>query len=173
MAHETLEQLPFRGGQIQRFVAAPADASALVQDKLSQPQLPGVRDFRGETPAQGPNPGQQLIEGKGFDQVIVGPAVEADHAIFNLYAGGEQQDGDRRTRGFQRPANRGPVASRKHPVDDRHLRHAALGELEADLTVVGEIDVHPLFGEHLLHQTRQTSIVFNHQDPHAASRSIL
>jgi hypothetical protein len=42
------------------------------------------------------------------------------------------------------------------------LRHTAQGELQADLTIMGEVDIHPLVSEYLLHQAGKPPIVFDH-----------
>ena len=42
-------------------------------------------------PQQGAHPGQQLGEGEGLDEVVVGAVVEARHAVLERVAGGEHE----------------------------------------------------------------------------------
>ena len=79
------------------------------------PRLPGgAADQRTQ-------PGQQLIEVERLHHIIVGPAVQAAHAIAGGVAGGQHQHG--RLLGLAQTAEDGPtVEAREHHVRARSRR---------------------------------------------------
>src|SRR5438552_12932116 len=90
MPQQVLQKLEFPGRQID----VPAAPGHLPADEIhvevanTQPE----RLARTATAKQGPDAGQQLFEGKGFDEIVIGAAVEPGYSIFQTVAGGKQQN---------------------------------------------------------------------------------
>ena len=70
-------------------------------------------------PGHGPEPGQQLLRGKGFGQVVVGPGVQAPHLILHLTFGGEHQHRDGVSLLTQAAQHLHPIHLGHHDVQDQ------------------------------------------------------
>ena len=91
MSHQIGQDLELPLGQLQ--VLAAAQGASLQQVQL---QVAGPQDgfaIRLPAPQQGANPGEQFGEGKRLDEVIVCTGVEAGHAVLNVIARGQDQNG--------------------------------------------------------------------------------
>jgi hypothetical protein len=66
---------------------------------------------------------EQLARRERLDQVVVGPELEAQHAVALLGAGGHHDDGDARP-SPQGPADVETVSAREHDIEDHHLERA-------------------------------------------------
>ncbi len=122
---------------------------------------------RGLGPAQqGPQPGQQLLEGEGLDQVVVGPGVEAGHPVGDGVAGGQDEDGQVVTGGPQLAAHLEPT----HLGHD-DVEHHGIGSLRRDqpqglgaVTRLG--DLVALEGQRPTDGLAHAGVVVHHQDAH-------
>jgi hypothetical protein len=116
--------------------------------------LPGPR----AAPAHGPQPRHQFFRRKGLDQVVVGPAVQAQHAVGQPVARGQQQRRGGRSRrrwcaasaGPSRPAAASPPARRRRarrarprtrPAGAPSPRQMALGAQEVAQAFAQEVVV--------------------------------
>ena len=73
---------------------------------------------------QGPDPGQQLVEGEGLGQVVVGAGVEAGDPVGHLVAGGEHEHRRAVAPLPQQAADGQPVDPRHHHVEHDQVRLA-------------------------------------------------
>src|SRR5262249_37133557 len=115
MAHEI-----FQEGELPRaqFDQAPAAADLALGGVHSEvPEVQQRIHLQGRPAQQGPETGHQLREGKGFDQIIVGPDIETPDAIFYSVLGGEQQDGALDTPVPQHPQDVQAVQLRQENVE--------------------------------------------------------
>ena len=96
------------------------------------PDLPRVT-----APQQSPHARHQLANAEGLGQIIVGPAVEAEHLVGLLAPGGQHQD---RRFGILRVAPNGAaerhtVQSGQHEIEDHQVEAAVARLLEPDAAV--------------------------------------
>ena len=114
-------------------------------------QLVGIQvddqSIKGETagfglvPAQAAknrvDPGQQFFHFKGFDNIVVGPHLQAGHLVNGLALGGEHDD-----RGFvglpNFGADRPAVHHRKHNVQEDQVRAKEAIELQCFAAISGD-----------------------------------
>ena len=83
MTSEHLEKRELLGGQVHGAAAQPDDATGGIDLKVTGPE-DGV-PLGDAPPAQRPDAGEQLGGGEGLAQVVIGPGVQAGHAIIDRY----------------------------------------------------------------------------------------
>ena len=89
---------------------------------------------------QGPDAGLQLAQGKGFDQIVVGPGVQAQHTVGHGITG--RQHDDRHLHAVflaQGTAQADAVQPGEHDVQHHQIELAGRGHLEARTAVAGAI----------------------------------
>ena len=119
-----------------------------------------------------PQAGQQLGEGEGLDQVVVGAAVEPGDAVLEGAARGQHQD--RRPDPFaaQPPAGLEAVDPGQHHVeDDRVVAASDRAIASASSPLAGDVDGQALLAQPAPQQRRHLHLVLDHQDVHTAQRS--
>lgn len=100
MAQEELEQQELCAGQLQPAVTAPDLVGPKIEGEIGESQAL-ARTCHLAAAQQGSQPRQELLEGEGLDQVIVGAGVQAIHAVGYGVARGEHEHG----RAVALPAN--------------------------------------------------------------------
>ncbi len=90
IAHQVFEDAEFLGRKLDVFAGAGYFAADAIERELAY-----LEAFRGRLAAaeQDADAGQEFDEGEGLDEVIVGAAFEAFHAIVDGVAGAEDQHG--------------------------------------------------------------------------------
>ena len=142
------------------------------QVHLQVADLEHGRDAAGlATARQGLDPGDQFGEGIGFDQIVVGPGLQARDAVLDLAEGRQEQD-----RGLVAVLAQGldhadAVEARHHPVDDIDVIAALLGLQQAEGPVDGMGRLVPRLGQAPDHGGRGLGIVLDHQNAHRFSPS--
>ena len=98
-------------------------------------------------PAQdGPDAGHKLLELEGLGEVVVGPQVEALHAVVHLVAGGEHDHGH--AGDLAQPAAKlEAVDAGQHEVEDDEVWRLGKGHAQARLAVPGALGVEALVAE--------------------------
>lgn len=89
VAHEQLQHLELLVGQAQAARGGGELKGSPVQGDVAHRQAGG--GLVGLLPGHGPDAGQQLLAGEGFGQVVIGPAVQAQHLVLHLRLGRQQQ----------------------------------------------------------------------------------
>ncbi len=134
-----------------------------------EPQLADLDDRRPlalAAPHQGTEPGQQLGEGEGLGQVVVGAAVEAGDPVLERAAGGQHQHRRPDPLLAQAPAGLEAVdAGQDHVEDDRVVTRGA-GHADSFLAGTGDVDGQALLAEATPDQRRHLHLVLDHQDIH-------
>ena len=74
MAEQVLQELEFASGQVQQCVASGDSPRHEIQLQIRRLQAQHIR--RPAAPEERANPREQLWQGKGLDQVVVGPEIE-------------------------------------------------------------------------------------------------
>ena len=111
-------------------------------------------------------PGEQLAQREGLDQVVVGARVEAGHAVVDRVARGEHQD--RRTVAglAHAPADLEAVDVRHGDVKHDGIELLGRETVERLAAILGERHVIALEGQRALHRRSQRRLVVDHQDSH-------
>ena len=90
MAQKIDQQGVFLGGQVEQVAGAVGQAGRQIDADVGHGQhVAGPIVAAAE---HCPQPGQQFLERERLGKIIVGPAVQPDHAVGNGVAGGQQQD---------------------------------------------------------------------------------
>ncbi len=156
-----------RGGELDR--TAGADDLALGQIEAEVRHLEGGALLRRSAPPeQGLDARDQLGEGEGLDQVVVGPLVEAADAIVDVVLRGEDHDRGVDPVAADAAKDLQPLDVGEHEVEDDHIVRFVGGEVEAVATLGGDIDGKALGHEPAPDEARDLAVVFDEQDPHAS-----
>ena len=131
-----------------------------------------VRDLEDRRPSQlGPpqeraDPGEELLEGEGLGQVVVGSAVEAGHPVGERVAGGQHEDGSADAAAAQSPADGEAVLARQEPVEHDGVVAVGGGQLVADLPGVRDVHHEAFLDEASREHPRGLLVVFDQEQPH-------
>ena len=163
MSEEELEQPVLGARQLDAPVAAPHVARRRVEREVGEAQ---ALRRRLDAPQQRPQAREQLAQGEGLDQVVVGAGVEAGDAVVDRVARGEHQD-RRAVAGLAHaPAHLEAVDVRHRDVQDDGVDLLARDAVERLAAVLGERHVVALEGQRPLHRRAQGRLVIDHQDSH-------
>ncbi|MNJ56770.1 hypothetical protein D3C77_523330 [compost metagenome] len=115
---------------------------------------------------QGLDAGDQLGQGVGLDQIVVGPRLQARDAVLDLAQRRQEQDRRLVAALAHHLDHADAVQARHHPVDDIDVVAALLRFQQAEGAVDGVGDFMPGFGQAAHHGGRGLGIVLNHQNTH-------
>src|SRR5690554_2347988 len=91
IAGEQFQQLKFLGGQLYAAATTEHFTAVQVHDQVGHAYLTG--DHGADAPQVGPDPGQQLLDRKRLDQVIIGAGIQAGDLVIHTVLGGQDDDG--------------------------------------------------------------------------------
>jgi hypothetical protein len=130
--------------------------------------LQAHRPLRGSAAHQRAQPGQQLAEVEGLDQVVVGADVEAADAVVQLSARGEHEDRRPAVALAQHAADLEAVAVGQHHVQDDAVvvPHGCLRQRA--VAVADHVDGVALVAQPTADGPRQLRVVLDEQQPHVA-----
>jgi hypothetical protein len=159
MAEEILEHLEFLRREIESLPSPHDLASHEVhrQVVLLEPQ----DLIRAAAAQEGTNSRQQLRERKGFDEVVVGAAVESVHTIVDGVLGRQDQDGSPERMLAERGENLETVASRQHKIEDHKIERLVVHEEKPFLTRARDADLVVLGLEPITKGFRDLLFVFD------------
>ena len=123
----------------------------------------------GAAPEQGPDPGQQLGKGKGFDEVVVGAQFQPLDPVGHAVAGGQEQHGHGVAGAAQGLEDAPAVHAGQHHVEDQQVVGLGHRQVPAVLTVDGQIHDEAGLGQALPQVFPGFRLVFHHQQLHAHS----
>ena len=107
---------------------------------------------------------QQLGEGEGLDQIIVGAAFQPFDPVADRGQRGQDQDRRLDLRGAQRLEHGQPVEDRKHAIEDDEVE-AAVGGAEQTVLAVGRLlDAMAFLGQALREVGGGFAVVLDQQD---------
>jgi hypothetical protein len=95
VAHEHLEQQELGAGQREQALGAPGLVCAQVEAQILEGEDLGWAVFLliAGPAQQRSHAREQLAQGEGLDEVVIGAGIEAGDAVIDLAAGGEHQHG--------------------------------------------------------------------------------
>jgi hypothetical protein len=135
---------------------------AHLQDGRARPRPP---------PDQRPEARQQLAEGEGLDEVVVGPRIEAPDTVRDGVTGRQHEHGRPPVPGAQRPAHGEPVHAGQHEVEHDAVVVGLGGPEQRLLAVADGVDGVALLLQAAPDGTRHLDLVFHQQDPHRSPAS--
>ena len=116
--------------------------------------------------AEGAHARQQLLEGEGLGQVVVGAGVQTAHAIRYGVARREHQDWRAQPLSPQLAGNLDAVHLGQHHVEHHQVMRAAFGAGQPLEAVVRHFNAVPDIGERPLDHARNARIILHHQNVH-------
>ena len=126
-----------------------------------------VRKRRGKVlaaaPCQRTNPGQQLLHGEGFGQVVVGAGVQAGNAVIHLGPGGQHQNRRHDIHGTKVLQYLNSVFFRHHDIEDNNIVAVLCNMFRCLFPVVDGINVVSLMGEHGAQGAAQVTGILSEQ----------
>ncbi len=125
------------------------------------------RAQRRGAPAEGPEPGQQLFEIEGLDEVIVSPGIEAGYAVVHGVAGGQNENGPAVTAGAGFAAHGIAVFAGQHQVEDDEVVGVDGGQVDRLLAIAGDIHGVSLLAQTAGDEARYPFFVFHQKYAHA------
>ena len=115
---------------------SPRWASRVIGSRREVGEAEHLAGILGPAAQEGPQPGQQLGQGEGLDQVVVGSGVEALDPVVDGVAGGEHEHRGVVVGRPQAPAHVEPVDGGQADVEDHRVGRAD-GDLLQGLGPVG------------------------------------
>jgi hypothetical protein len=99
----------------------------------------GIRDRGGAFVAaeEGADAGEEFLEREGFDEVVVGAAVEAVDAVVDVAFGGEEEDGEVFSAFAEFAAEGEAVEAGHHDIQEDEVEGLGAGEFDAGGAVDG------------------------------------
>jgi hypothetical protein len=168
MPQEEFEQRELRAGQADRPVASAYFPGRGIECEVGVGQYRAV-DARGGTAEQSPQPGQQLLQGEGLAEIVVGPGVESGDAVGDGVARGEDEDGYVVAGRTESSARRDAVQPRHHHVEDHSIGVSGRNAAESLLAVLGEVDFVPVEDQRPAQGVTDSLVVVHDKDAHRIS----
>ena len=164
VSHQVFQETALLGGEVYgRTLARHLPGRGI------QPQVPDVHlaaQDGGLTAGQYSKACQQLGEGEGFHQVVVGAAVQSQDPIFDGVPGCEHQDRRGQPPGSQRAANLDTVPAGKHHVQDYQVEGCDVVPCDGLFAIGSEVDGVALFRKAADDEVRDRGVVFYQQYTH-------
>lgn len=135
-AHQAFQQGPADGRQVQLLAGAADLAGGQLHYQVGHLQAAGLA---AAAQAQGTDPGHQLGQFEGLDQIIVGTGGKAGELVRQGIQRGEHEDGGLAAVLAQLFAQLLAVQPRQHDVEEDHVVMLAQGQVKAGLAVAGVV----------------------------------
>src|SRR5207244_3497025 len=169
VAHEVFEQGELARGQPDRPAAAGGPAGGRVEREVLEPE--GGRGLARLPAEERADARQELVEGKGLRQVVVGAEVETRDLVGDGVASGEEQHRGRHLFVAERLEDRQAVTAGQHHVEDDEVVGKARQEaVEGVGAVLRDLDRVAFFLEALADEVRDLALVLDDQYPHGSRR---
>ena len=166
-AGQQRQQVELLGGQVQALRAARAAARHEVHLQVGEAQHGGrLRGGAAAAPQQRAHAREQLGEGEGLDEVVVGAAFEALHAVFNFVPRGEHEHRGLVAFGAQGRQHAVAVHAGQHHVEQHEVVAAARGQAAAFDAVARHVHDIAVFAQALVQVLGQFGFVFDDKDTH-------
>ena len=165
--HEELEQRELLDREFEALGAASHGPRHRIEHEIAGRQR--HRQGAPRAAQQRAHAGQQLLEGEGLDQVVVGAAVEAGDLVVGRVAGGEHEHRNGQTTLAQVAADAETVETRQHDVEQDQVV-LVVAAAQAGLrgaSVAQRVDRVAFLFEAALEHLSQLVGVFDHQKSHA------
>jgi hypothetical protein len=165
-AHEHLEESELLRAQVELTVAAPRLVRGRVETQ--RPDLEHGGPFRGRPAREGAEAGEQLVEGEGLRQVVVGSRIEPAHAILDRVTRGQHQDRRPDPVLAEPAADVEAVDARQHHVEDDRVVVDGLRHPESGFPAVRHVGRVPLLAQPAAEQLAELLLVLDHEHAHAS-----
>src|SRR5262249_25204449 len=133
---EVFEQLEFARGQVEQPVRSNGPVVDQVHFEVCRLQSAA---FRGSTAAQQrANPGEELRQGEGRDQVVISAQIDATDAVVDAISGGQNQDRSVDTALPKGVENVEAVSTRKHQVEENEVENLSISTEKPILACRGD-----------------------------------
>ncbi len=161
-------QLQGLGGQTQGLAGEPhlLGAAVVFQRPLAADARLGLGSG---APDQGREAHFHLLQGKGFDQIVIGPGGEARELVFQGVPGGEDEQGQGVAGGAQAPGQADAVPVGQVAVQDRRVEAAALEQQGGGRQGVGVVALVPPGVQVLVEVLGNGPVVFDDEDAHGGA----
>ena len=163
VAHEVGEEIELGLGEVDAL-PGPANApSTHIEGEVAT--LEQRRWGEGLARAQPrPQAGQQFLDRKGLDQIVVGAGVEAGHPIRHGVARGDQDDRSW-LGGLESPADFQTADTGEQHIQQRDIPLPVQGQSQAGQAVAGQLDLVTLVQQFQFKVPSQRGVVLDNQDP--------
>src|SRR5271157_1995627 len=162
--HQKLHQRVFLGGQAHGLPGARDGMAGGVQGEVGDPRH--LRPQAGGPPQQGPQPSQQFLEIERLGEIVVGPGIEAFHAVVHSAARGQHEDGRAKPRAAKFPAHGVAVLHRQHDVENHDVVLVDGRLVQRLFAILGYIHGIGLFAQPFGDKPGDPAFVFYQQHPH-------
>ena len=165
-AHEHLEESELLRAQVELVIAAPGPVRGRVETQ--RPDLEHGGTFGGRAAREGPEAGEQLVEGEGLRQVVVGARIEPADTILDRVTRRQHQHRRPDTVLPEPAADVEAVDARQHHVEDDRVVVDGLRHPESGLPAVRHVGRVPLLAQPAAQQLTELLLVLDHEHAHAS-----
>jgi hypothetical protein len=164
IAHEKFENSEFFGGEVNEALAATDGERERIEGEVAD-----TKDrVAGSTLAakEGTDAGEELGEGKRFDEIVVRAAIESGDAISYAVAGSEHKDRGVAASSAELTTEGKPIHLGEHDIEDDGVIVVIDSEGETRFSVVGDITGISPFGETLSNKCGELRLIFDDEYTH-------
>src|SRR5262249_30312822 len=158
---EVAQELELPGRQLERLAGLPGAVGLEVQLDVGELVAAEPLLLAFAAAEDRPHPRQQLADGEGLRDVVVGPELEAHHLVDLLATGGEHHDRGLEALAPERLADLEAGELGEHDVEDEEVRLLRARPLEAGLPVGGGQDLVALELEVVLEAEHHVRLVLH------------
>lgn len=163
--HENLKDFEFARGEIDPLAAAGETAFAEIQAEVANVQH--VSGFRmAVTTTEGLDPGEQLLKGERFGQVVIGTRFETGHTVADFGSRGKHQNPQRQTRGTDAGKNLETIEARQVHIEHQQVVMSFDSHLDGTRPIGGVIDTVPGALDRAHHMSGELGFIFDKQNLH-------
>lgn len=169
MAQEQFEQGRFGTAELQRTAPPAPGPGRGVEDEVGEAERGGGTGGSGRGPSQErADPGDQFVQGEGFDEVVVRARLQSVDALADGVERGQDEDGGTVAQRPQLPADGEAVEYGHHHVEDDRVGLPGRDLGEGREPVRGAPDLVPLDRESVLDGCPDLGLVVDDEDPLSA-----
>src|SRR5450755_2049545 len=169
--HQVFEQGIFFRGQVNPFAAALHLLREAIEFQISHANHAAATDR--PAPEQRLDPNQELREGEGLGEIVIGTCLKVTHLVFDRIASRQNQYRNVRVQGPQTAEDLGTIHFWQHQVENYEVVAVGSGHFEPGLAIGDHIDREALGHQPTRHEARHFLFVFNQQNPHYFSRALV
>lgn len=171
-AVENVAGVPGKGNEEGKFALGEGDLLATPGDGVMRRVDAEIGDFDdlgflvGLAAFQGPESGEEFLEGKRFGEVIVSSGVEAFDFVVDAVEGGQHDDRGRDAGFAEGSTDFEPGHAGEHHVEEDDGVGFVEGETEAGLAIVGDVGMVSLLPERAFQLAGDDQVILDNQESH-------
>ena len=140
----------------------------MTRGRAAAPRTPAPPGPAPAAPHQGAQPGVELLQGEGFDHVVVGACIQPQYPVVQGITGGQDEHGQGLPLPAQLAQQADAVDVRQVEIQDKGGKFLALERREGRHPLLEPVHRVAAAAQGINHAVSQHHIIFHQQDPHCS-----